>query len=979
MSLAELKKHVRSAKTESSEKNAVIKHLRKLGHRTIPSVSSHKNGKYTVRIYLWKNTPIGDLALMAGPSLEGDLHSVVPVVGDVHAEDVLLYVPKKGSQPAYAAFRTGKGPSAQAIANTAPARRRARFSATSPSYDFGKKASRSRSNRRGRRNPIDTDKVKRAYKDYVAALEEIVEAAEAQGLGAETSRVCPNGVIYWTLGPDQAKELAEGSPFRAPHHTASARAMEEEVSLAQGGILYLDGIEKYSRSVIASLASALRKQPNVVVLYAIEFFRDLERRPNYATYAKVNEYRKMLGVSPLHPEESTAVLSSTPAGRLVELIQEVKLHGDEASALDAIDAAATPVLGEAYRLEVAGGRSWPAWARRKELVDELKMKVHEYYNEWSDSGGGSVAVEEVEEGWERHFEPGSYLYNFFKEKDIPEVTFTPTDSTGEKHFIPNEVVVEHIAKTYGSERTQIEDTLRKIDFANGDVNHFLEHLAGAIAEKYVKFAPPGQVGPEPVEDFDADLARELEALMGEEEAPPPVEAAPAPPAGSPASQGTGELTPADLREKLRKRRAAKRESSAPKTMEEEMLEVMGLNKNPRRRRNTRRGRSARRRGGYRSNPALGGKARTTIIAYITRQGHGDVAEGVVEAVNTAVKDRDESPAEIAKLIMQHVPKLVEVYKRRAAEAVPEPAVVPVPLLPGGRGEVGRLLIEFLKEPRSQLHGRVITHLTADDVADFIVRNDVAMPSLDRTQQIIAAVLQEVNLHSVVRKLGISTFQWPYGGRSLSALTKWMDYDPDLALELGSELASAIRGSSPQEAVALIRLLENERAALEQEPGTPVPAGKAAGEADAEIKRRIIAKIKEAQAAGQEIRPVGPAAAAPQEAAAPSWIKPGARAFQTAHPEYGTWILERDSHGQWNAKKAYPGSGSIATSVSDLVEFWKPGDAPAAAPTRTAAPSPSTSTPSSGKLTPEDFRAKLAERRRKKRAAKKNPRRRTRRY
>ena len=95
-----------------------------------------------------------------------------------------------------------------------------------------------------------------------------------------------------------------------------------------------------------------------------------------------------------------------------------------------------------------------------------------------------------EPGWEKHFEEGEYLYNFFKEKEIPEITFTKTDSTGTDHMIPNEVVVEHIALTYGKERASIEDTLRKIDYGNGDVNHFLDHLAGAIAEKYVAFAPP---------------------------------------------------------------------------------------------------------------------------------------------------------------------------------------------------------------------------------------------------------------------------------------------------------------------------------------------------------------------------------------------------------------------------------------------------------------------------------------------------------
>ena len=82
------------------------------------------------------------------------------------------------------------------------------------------------------------------------------------------------------------------------------------------------------------------------------------------------------------------------------------------------------------------------------------------------------------------FPKNSYLYNFFKEKDIRDKVFEKVDRNGVTHMIPNAVVVEYMAQTSGGERRSIENVLRKIDFSNGDVNHFLEHLAGAIAEQY---------------------------------------------------------------------------------------------------------------------------------------------------------------------------------------------------------------------------------------------------------------------------------------------------------------------------------------------------------------------------------------------------------------------------------------------------------------------------------------------------------------
>lgn len=84
----------------------------------------------------------------------------------------------------------------------------------------------------------------------------------------------------------------------------------------------------------------------------------------------------------------------------------------------------------------------------------------------------------------RLFPRNSYLYMYFQEADVPYRTFDVVDSEGLDHSIPNTVVVEHIAQTGRAERRKIENIIRQIDFRAGDVNHFLKHLAGAIADQY---------------------------------------------------------------------------------------------------------------------------------------------------------------------------------------------------------------------------------------------------------------------------------------------------------------------------------------------------------------------------------------------------------------------------------------------------------------------------------------------------------------
>jgi hypothetical protein len=82
------------------------------------------------------------------------------------------------------------------------------------------------------------------------------------------------------------------------------------------------------------------------------------------------------------------------------------------------------------------------------------------------------------------FPRNSYLNKFFAEKRIPEKDFEVTDRQGITHTIPNGVVVEFIASMPKAEQDKAADVIRKIDFQNGDVNHFLKHMAGMVAEMY---------------------------------------------------------------------------------------------------------------------------------------------------------------------------------------------------------------------------------------------------------------------------------------------------------------------------------------------------------------------------------------------------------------------------------------------------------------------------------------------------------------
>ena len=81
-----------------------------------------------------------------------------------------------------------------------------------------------------------------------------------------------------------------------------------------------------------------------------------------------------------------------------------------------------------------------------------------------------------------------YINRFFEEKEIFYQLFTITDKTGTAHFIDTDVVIESIMNTSDSEQKQIATILRKIDFKNGSVLHFLKYLAHGLVQQYSQVA-----------------------------------------------------------------------------------------------------------------------------------------------------------------------------------------------------------------------------------------------------------------------------------------------------------------------------------------------------------------------------------------------------------------------------------------------------------------------------------------------------------
>jgi hypothetical protein len=76
------------------------------------------------------------------------------------------------------------------------------------------------------------------------------------------------------------------------------------------------------------------------------------------------------------------------------------------------------------------------------------------------------------------------LQTFFNEKALDERMYEVTAPGGTVNFIYTSAVVERILSTTGHERQQISSILLQLDVRNGDVHHFLAHLAQGLATDF---------------------------------------------------------------------------------------------------------------------------------------------------------------------------------------------------------------------------------------------------------------------------------------------------------------------------------------------------------------------------------------------------------------------------------------------------------------------------------------------------------------
>lgn len=88
----------------------------------------------------------------------------------------------------------------------------------------------------------------------------------AEGGPCEGSKRRRNPQNFEVATLQEARNMVGGGPFRAPHWTASAKALAEEVRLANGGVLYLLDLAEFSQRGIESITLALRAVPNVRIV-----------------------------------------------------------------------------------------------------------------------------------------------------------------------------------------------------------------------------------------------------------------------------------------------------------------------------------------------------------------------------------------------------------------------------------------------------------------------------------------------------------------------------------------------------------------------------------------------------------------------------------------------------------------------------------------------------------------------------------------
>tara|TARA_R100001443_G_scaffold88238_2_gene94750 strand:+ start:1811 stop:2059 length:249 start_codon:yes stop_codon:yes gene_type:complete len=76
----------------------------------------------------------------------------------------------------------------------------------------------------------------------------------------------------------------------------------------------------------------------------------------------------------------------------------------------------------------------------------------------------------------------NFFTTFFNEKKLDFQYYTVNSPNGTPNIIPSTVVIEAIKHTKGEEAAKIKDMLIKIDFFNGNIHNYLQHLAQALTK-----------------------------------------------------------------------------------------------------------------------------------------------------------------------------------------------------------------------------------------------------------------------------------------------------------------------------------------------------------------------------------------------------------------------------------------------------------------------------------------------------------------
>ena len=74
-----------------------------------------------------------------------------------------------------------------------------------------------------------------------------------------------------------------------------------------------------------------------------------------------------------------------------------------------------------------------------------------------------------------------WLDTFVDEKRLDRMHTFAVEGRSGVNYIPLEILIDHMKATGKSEQERIKATIVRIDFLNGNVLHFFNHLASAIA------------------------------------------------------------------------------------------------------------------------------------------------------------------------------------------------------------------------------------------------------------------------------------------------------------------------------------------------------------------------------------------------------------------------------------------------------------------------------------------------------------------